>query len=125
MADVLKFTKPRITVLTLICTAAGYFFGSPISFEHFFQLAVFVHVLLGTTLIAFGATALDQWYEADGRVEGIDSLALGAWLALTGFAELWIETDALAALLVLVTLASYVFLYMLLKQRSALSKLLD
>jgi heme O synthase-like polyprenyltransferase len=124
MPDLLKLTKPRITVLTLICTAAGYFFSSPNSFEHFFQLSVFVHVLLGTTLIAFGATALNQWYEADVQVERIDGLAFGAWLSLTGFAELWFETNALAALLVLLTLASYVFVYTVVKRRAAVNKVL-
>jgi protoheme IX farnesyltransferase len=129
MRDFFELTKPRITVLILICTGVGYYFGGP------FNLLTFIHALLGTALMASGTAALNQWYEADsdakmrrtskrpipaGRIERVDALAFGAWLSLAGFAELWLETNMLAALLGLFTLASYVFLYTPLKQRSAL-----
>src|SRR3984893_7223441 len=130
MKDYLELTKPRITVLILICTAVGYFFGSPNSFH----LALFVHVLLGTALMASGTAALNQWYEADsdakmrrtskrpipaGRIERIDGLVFGAVLSIAGFADLWFGTNALAAGLGLFTLATYIFLYTPLKRRSA------
>jgi heme O synthase-like polyprenyltransferase len=38
MQDFVELTKPRITLLILVCTAVGYFFGSPNSFH----LALFV-----------------------------------------------------------------------------------
>jgi len=129
MKDYLELTKPRITVLILICTAVGYFFGSPNSFH----LALFVHVLLGTALMASGTAALNQWYEADsdakmrrtskrpipaGRIERIDGLVFGALLSIAGFADLWFGTNALAAGLGLFTLATYIFLYTPLKRRS-------
>jgi protoheme IX farnesyltransferase len=130
MRDFIELTKPRITVLILVCTAVGFFFGSPNSFH----LALFIHALLGTALMASGTAALNQWYEADsdakmrrtsrrpipaGRIARIDALAFGAWLSLAGFAELWFETNALAATLGLVTLATYICLYTPLKRRSA------
>jgi protoheme IX farnesyltransferase len=129
MKDYLELTKPRITVLILICTAVGYFFGSPNSFH----LALFVHVLLGTALMASGTAALNQWYEADsdakmrrtsqrpipaGRIQRIDGLVFGALLSIAGFADLWFGTNALAAGLGLFTLATYIFLYTPLKRRS-------
>jgi len=129
MKDYLELTKPRITVLILICTTVGYFFGSPNSFH----LALFVHVLLGTALMASGTAALNQWYEADsdakmrrtskrpipaGRIERIDGLVFGALLSIAGFADLWFGTNALAAGLGLFTLATYIFLYTPLKRRS-------
>src|SRR5262252_8167596 len=129
MRDFFELTKPRITVLILICTGVGYYFGGT------FNLLTFIHALLGTALMASGTAALNQWYEADsdakmrrtskrpipaGRIERVDALAFGAWLSLAGFAELWSQTNALAALLGLFTLASYVFLYTPLKKRSAL-----
>src|SRR5262249_35800126 len=115
MRDFLELTKPRITVLILICTAVGYYFGAPSSFH----LAAFVHVLLGTALMASGTAALNQWYEADsdakmrrtgkrpipaGRIERAHALAFGVCLSIVGFAELWLETNRLAALLGLFTL---------------------
>ena len=130
MRNYLELTKPRITVLILVCTATGYYFGSSSSFD----LSTFLHALIGTALMASGTAALNQWYEADsdakmrrtckrpipgGRIESIEALGFGAWLSITGFAELWLETNALAALLGLFTLATYIFLYTPLKRRSA------
>jgi len=130
MRDFLDLTKPRITVLILICTAVGYLFGSPNAF-HF---AGFFHVLLGTALMASGTAALNQWYEADsdakmhrtskrpipaGRIQRSVGLAFGALLSVAGFADLWFGTNARAAVLGLLTLATYIFLYTPLKRRSA------
>jgi protoheme IX farnesyltransferase len=130
MRDYLELTKPRITVLILICTAVGYLFGSPNSFH----LALFVHVLLGTGLMASGTAALNQWYEADsdakmrrtskrpipaGRMKSVHAFVFGMSLSVAGFADLWIGANALAAALGLFTLATYIFLYTPLKRRSA------
>src|ERR1700746_747991 len=121
MRDLLELTKPRITALILICTAVGYFFGP----RNSFHLAALIHALLGTALMASGTAALNQWYEADsdakmqrtsrrpipaGRIARVDALSFGAWLSLAGFAELWFETNALAATLGLVTLTTYICL---------------
>src|SRR6266852_9527475 len=108
MRDFLELTKPRITVLILICTAVGYVFGA----RNSFHLSLFIHVLLGTALMASGTAALNQWYEADsdarmrrtrkrpiaaGRVKPIDGLTFGISLSVTGFGELWFGANALAA----------------------------
>jgi protoheme IX farnesyltransferase len=129
MRDFLELTKPRITVLILICTAVGYFFGS----RNSFHLSIFAHVLLGTALMASGTSALNQWYEADsdakmrrtrerplaaGRMKRGHGFVFGALLSAAGFVELWFETNALAAALGLFTLLSYMFVYTPLKQRS-------
>jgi protoheme IX farnesyltransferase len=130
MRDFLELTKPRITVLILICTAVGYFFGAPNSW----RLSLLVHVLLGTALMASGTSALNQWYEADTdarmrrtckrpiasrRMKRADGLAFGVLLSAAGFADLWFGANALAAALGLFTLATYIFLYTPLKRRSA------
>jgi protoheme IX farnesyltransferase len=129
MRDFLELTKPRITVLILVCTAVGYFFGCRTSF----RLLMLVHVLLGTALMASGTSALNQWYEANsdgrmrrtrqrpipaGRIKRIHGFVFGVLLSTAGFAELWFGTNALAAALGLFTLLSYVFVYTPLKQRS-------
>ena len=61
LRDYLDLTKPRITLLILICTAVGYWFGCSCSI-HWMTLA---HALLGTALLASGTSALNQWYEVD------------------------------------------------------------
>lgn len=129
MRDFLQLTKPRITILILICTAVGYYFGSRSSFH----LAALLHVLLGTALLASGTSALNQWWEADsdakmrrtrerpipaGRMKRSHGFVFGVLISAAGFAELWMGTNALAAVLGLITLLIYLLVYTPLKQRS-------
>lgn len=129
MKDYLELTKPRITLLILICTAVGYWFGCGSSF-HWVILA---HALLGTALLASGTSALNQWYEVDsdarmlrtrrrplaaGRIGRTYGLIFGLLLSAAGFADLWLGTNPLTALLGLFTLLSYLLLYTPLKRRS-------
>jgi protoheme IX farnesyltransferase len=129
MRDFLELTKPRITILILICTAVGYYFGSGDPFH----LSVLIHVLLGTALMASGTSALNQWYEADsdakmrrtqkrpiaaGRMKRSSGFLFGVSLSAAGFVELWFGANALAAALGLFTLLSYLVVYTPLKRRS-------
>jgi len=129
MKDYLELTKPRITLLILICTAVGYWFGCGASF----RWTILAHALLGTALLASGTSALNQWYEVDsdakmrrtrlrplpaGRIKRSHGLAFGLLLSAAGFADLWYSTNLLAAALGLFTLLSYLLLYTPLKQRS-------
>jgi len=138
MRDYIELTKPRITWLILMSTAIGYFFGLPsatnwlsfLSGIHFLSL---FHTILGTGLIASGTAALNQWYEREadrsmrrtaarplpsGRLGAGRALLFGAALSLAGFIELWAGVNLLCASIGLFTLASYLFLYTPLKQRT-------
>jgi protoheme IX farnesyltransferase len=127
--DYLELTKPRITLLILICTAVGYWFGCGASFHW----PILAHALLGTALLASGTSSLNQWYEVDsdakmrrtrrrplpaGRIKRSHGLAFGLLLSGAGFADLWYGTNLLAAALGLFTLLTYLLLYTPLKQRS-------
>jgi protoheme IX farnesyltransferase len=129
MRDFLELTKPRITILILICTAVGYYFGCRTSFP----LLMLVHVLLGTALMASGTSALNQCWEAHsdarmrrtrdrpipaGRIRRCHAVVFGVVLSAAGFAELRFGANALAAALGLFTLLTYLFIYTPLKQRS-------
>jgi heme o synthase len=129
MRDYVELTKPRITLLILICAAVGYWFGCGASFDW----TILAHVLLGTALLASGTSALNQWYEVDsdakmrrtrrrplpaGRIKRSHGLAFGLLLSAAGFAGLWYGTNLLAAALGLFTLVSYLLLYTPMKQRS-------
>ena len=61
MRDYVELTKPRITLLILICVAVGYWFGCGASFHW----TILAYSLFGTALLASGTSALNQWYEAD------------------------------------------------------------
>lgn len=129
MRDYLELTKPRITLLILICTAVGYWFGC----GHSFHLAILAHALIGTAFLASGTAALNQWYEVEsdakmrrtrrrplpaGRIKRRNGFAFGLLLSAAGFADLWYGTNRLAAALGLFTLLSYLLIYTPLKQRS-------
>lgn len=127
----IELTKPRITFFILMSTAIGFLcatrLGQPWTWLQF------VHTLIGTALIASGTAALNQWYERDadakmnrtgkrpipsGRVTANHALAFGVVLSVAGFLELWLGANLLTGLLGAFTLASYLFAYTPLKQRS-------
>jgi protoheme IX farnesyltransferase len=129
LRDYLELTKPRITVLILVCTAVGYWFGCGSSL----RFLVLAHALFGTALLASGTSALNQWYEVDsdakmrrtsmrpipaGRVKRSHGFVFGVLLSAAGFAELCYGTNRLAAALGLFTLLSYLLVYTPLKGRS-------
>jgi protoheme IX farnesyltransferase len=92
--------------------------------------------MVGTALVAGGASALNQLWERDtdrlmrrtrrrplpdARLPPQDALWFGIALAAVGIAELAIGVNRLTALMAALTLASYVFLYTPLKLRTPLS----
>jgi protoheme IX farnesyltransferase len=119
-------------------TGIGYFFGLPgganwWSFLGGIHYVSLFHTIFGTGLIASGTAALNQWYEraADrqmrrtahrplpsGRLEAGRALAFGIALSVLGFLELWLGVNLLSGLIGAFTLASYLFLYTPLKQRT-------
>jgi protoheme IX farnesyltransferase len=133
MRHYIALTKPRITWLILMSTGVGYFFGLATGDPHWILL---LHTLIGTALIASGTAALNQWYERDadtlmrrtagrplptGRMTAHRALLFGIVLAVLGFVELALGANFLTGLLGAFTLASYLFIYTPLKQRSHLS----
>ena len=133
MRDYIALTKPRITWLILMSTGVGYFFGLATGDPHWILL---LHTLIGTALIASGTAALNQWYERDadtlmrrtagrplptGKMTAHRALLFGIVLAVLGFVELALGANFLTGLLGAFTLASYLFIYTPLKQRSHLS----
>ncbi|MGI8988519.1 MAG: heme o synthase [Bryobacteraceae bacterium] len=133
MKDYIALTKPRITWLILMSTGVGYFFGLKTGWHGW---ASFINTIIGTGLIASGTSALNQWTERisdrkmhrtaqrplpSGRLDPTRALVFSTALALAGFLELALFVNLLSGLLGLFTLASYLFLYTPLKQRSSLS----
>jgi protoheme IX farnesyltransferase len=129
MRDYIALTKPRITWLILMSTGVGYFFGA----KSGWHLVALLHTIIGTGLIASGTAALNQWYEREadskmkrtqarplpgGRLKPRNALIFAVLISVAGFVELFAGVNALAAWLGLFTLASYLFIYTPLKQRS-------
>ncbi|HXI39585.1 MAG TPA: heme o synthase [Bryobacteraceae bacterium] len=136
MRDYISLTKPRITWLILMSTGVGYFFGLRGMSLGQMNWWALLHTIVGTGLIASGTAALNQWYERDGdakmrrtsdrplpagRLDARRALAFGVALSIAGFSELAWFVNLLCGVLGMATLASYLFLYTPLKQRSWLS----
>lgn len=127
--DYMELSKIRIVFMILITTGAGYLLAEP------FAWGVFAHVLLGTALVAAGTNALNQCWERDldarmartrkrplpaGRMSLRAAVAYSVAVSILGIAYLALAVNPLAALIALVTLVSYVFVYTPMKTRSTL-----
>jgi heme o synthase len=132
--DFFTLTKPRLNLLVLITTLAGLYLGDPAGVS----VAVLVHTLVGTALVAGGAAALNQVWERRtdslmrrtssrpipaGRLGVIEGAWFGGLLSIAGLADLALGVNTISALVAAATLASYVLLYTPLKVRSPLSTL--
>jgi len=130
--DYLALTKPRLNSLVLVTTVAAYYLGGGerLSWMHL------VHTIVGTALVAAGASALNQFWERDtdrlmrrtqlrplpdGRLHPQDAMWFGIALSAVGIAELSLGVNQLTALVAALTLASYVFVYTPMKRYSSLS----
>jgi protoheme IX farnesyltransferase len=124
--DFYELTKPRLSFLSVVTAVAGYLCANPAR-----DLTALLTLLLGTSLAAGGAAALNQWIErvADGkmartrdrpipagRVLPFHALVYGLSLSGFGCIVLYYGTNPLASLLTVATVASYVLLYTPLKQ---------
>ncbi len=130
----LELTKPRITFMVMLTTAAGFVLaqgaqgasgGGPL------PLALFFHALVGTGLVASCGSALNQVIEREhdgkmrrtaerplpsGRLDPDRALAFSVALGVTGLVYLALAVNLLTALLGAATLAGYVFVYTPLKR---------
>ncbi|MGE0362301.1 MAG: heme o synthase [Vicinamibacterales bacterium] len=131
-ADYVTLTKPRLNLLVVMTTCVAYYAGRRAGAPW----AEFVHTVVGTTLVAAGASALNQVWERDtdkrmrrtrrrplpdARLATTPALLFGLALTLAGIAELWAWVNPLSALVAFVTMLTYVAWYTPLKLRSSLS----
>jgi len=131
---ILELSKPRITQLVVLTTAAGYYLAS----RGPFRLGVFVATLAGTALVAAGTNAFNMIRERDidghmrrtknrplpaGRVSPRAAVVFAAVTAGTGISVLAWRVNLLTAALAALTLVSYVWFYTSLKTRSTLNTL--
>ena len=131
-ADYVALAKPRLNLLVVASTLAGYVMGD----GDLANVAVVMALVAGTGLVAGGASAFNQVIErrtdglmrrtrlrpmADGRLQVREALSYSAILSLAGMALLAIAVNPLSALVALATLVSYAAIYTPLKLRTSLS----
>jgi len=128
----LELTKPRITVMVLITVATGFLLGA----RKAANPSTLALTVLGTGLVAAGASTLNQWWEVagdrrmrrtrnrplpSGRVSAPEAAAFGGALAAAGLAVLAVSTNLTAAAVALATLVLYVGAYTPLKPLTTLN----
>lgn len=133
-SDLLTLTKPRLNLLVLLTTLAGMYLAAPDGVPPLTLL----HTLVGTALVAGGASALNQVWERDtdglmrrtskrplpdGRLRPAEGIGFGLALSAAGLVQLAAGVNPLTAVVAAVTLASYVLLYTPLKRRTWLATL--
>jgi heme o synthase len=134
VGDYVALTKPRLNLLVVLTSAAGYYLGvvgSP-------SVLPMVQAVTGTALVAGGAAVLNQVYERetdslmrrtrmrplpDGRVTAAQARVFGLALSLLGLLTLALVTNATATLLALATLVVYLIVYTPMKRRSSFATL--
>lgn len=134
MTDLAELIKVRLTMLVLLTTLVGFLWGSTDEVHYGLLCAVMV----GTGLSAAGAAALNQWMERvwDGlmkrtqnrplparRMRPTDALCLGLLFSVAGVVLLALLVNMAAALLVMLTLVSYLMIYTPMKRTTALNTL--
>jgi len=127
-----ELTKPRITFLIVLTSAAGFGLASRRGIDY---LAL-VSALLGIALLSSGIATLNQYAERDldglmrrtagrplpsGKLAPWEALAFGAGLTIAAEVYLLLLVNPLSALLGLTVIAGYLFGYTPLKTRSSLS----
>jgi heme o synthase len=135
LRDYFTLTKPEVNLLILMTTSAGYYLAS----RGPFKLIGLVNTLVGTLLVASGTATLNQWMERvwdgqmrrtasrplpAGRVSAREAFWFGILTSVAGGLYLALAVNALAALLAVSTLLSYLLIYTPLKRKTHLCTLL-
>ncbi len=131
-ADYVTLAKPRLNVLVVATTLAGYYMASPRGAGWMPLL----HTLVGTALVASGASAFNQLLEIEadglmrrtrarplpsGRLDPARARVFALVLSVAGLAELAAFVNWLAAGVALATLLTYTVFYTPLKKRTSLA----
>jgi heme O synthase-like polyprenyltransferase len=134
VSDFVALTKPEITFMVVLATAVSSVMAST-SLDQF----ILLHALFGTALVASGAAALNQYLERfhdakmrrtanrplpAGRVSPREALYFGTGLSAAGTLYLALTANNLTAMIGLIALLSYLFVYTPLKRRMRLCTLI-
>jgi protoheme IX farnesyltransferase len=131
-SDFVALAKPRLNVLVVASSLAGYVMGG----GDMSNVAKVVFTVVGTALVAGGASAFNQVIERnadslmrrtrlrpvpDGRLQPAESLVFATALSITGLLILGAGVNRLSAGVALTTLLTYALIYTPLKRRSSFS----
>ncbi|MCU0239510.1 MAG: heme o synthase [Pyrinomonadaceae bacterium] len=128
----LELTKPRIALMLVLTSAAGFYLG----IKQTFDLWLFINSMLGITLLAFGVATLNQYIERNldvlmdrtqnrplpsAKVSPNEALIFGILLCLAAEIMLYVLVNPLTAILGITVIVGYVLLYTPLKTKTSAS----
>jgi protoheme IX farnesyltransferase len=134
--DLAVLTKVRLNTFVLVTTCFGYFLASGMSG---WDGMVLLHTLLGTAAAAFGSAAFNQLMEIDldarmartadrplpaKRMDVLVAFVIGVLLSAFGLVHLSVMVNKMTAVLALITLVTYVFLYTPMKRKHSVNTLI-
>ncbi|WP_309399422.1 heme o synthase [Cerasicoccus maritimus] len=129
-----ELTKPRLSLLSVITALVGYMAADPQR-----SAGIFLSLLVGTSLSAGAAGALNQWLEREvdrrmartqsrplpsGAVSPQAALIFGLSLGIAGSTLVWLGANPLAGALTVATLISYLLVYTPLKRMTSWNTLI-
>jgi len=132
IAAYVELTKPRIALMLVLTSAAGFYLGV----KEAFDFALFVNSMIGIALLAFGVATLNQCWETEtdalmertaARPLPTQTLTLseatifGVLLCVVAEIYLTFLVNNLTAILGLIVIIGYVLLYTPLKTRTSAS----
>lgn len=134
--DLAVLTKVRLNTFVLVTTFFGYFLGSR---AHGWEWSILLHTLIGTAAAAFGSAAFNQLMEIDldsrmartadrplpsKRMDVLVAFIIGVFLCTFGLVHLSIKVGKMPAVLALLTLITYIFLYTPMKRKHSVNTLI-
>jgi protoheme IX farnesyltransferase len=129
--DYLALTKPRVVVMVLAVTMAGFYMGTPGTTNW----GILLHLLVGVMLAAGGTLALNQYMERaedalmlrtqwrplpDGRIQPLPALCFGVVVTISGLLYTAVLVHTMAGLVTAMISCSYLFWYTPLKLKTSL-----
>jgi protoheme IX farnesyltransferase len=132
VAAYIELTKPRIALMLVLTSAAGFYLGTTGTFD----TVLFANSLIAILLLAFGVATLNQYWESrtdammdrtaarpipTGRVTPIEALIFGLVQCTIAEVYLLFAVNPLTAILGLIVIVGYVLVYTPLKTRTSVS----
>ncbi len=133
LAAFVELTKPRIALLLVLTSAAGFYLGS---ISGAFDWVLFANSMIAITLLAFGVATLNQYWERNldqlmkrtetrplptKKIASTEALIFGVSQCVIAEIYLAIAVNTLTAILGLVVIVGYVLVYTPLKTRTSAS----
>jgi protoheme IX farnesyltransferase len=127
-----ELTKPRIAFMLVLTSAAGFYLGAGDSF----RVDHFLYSMLGIALLAFGVATLNQYIERQldammertagrplptRRLTHTEALIFGIVLTVAAEIVFYLAVNLLTAILGLLVIVGYIFVYTPLKTRTSVS----